>query len=365
MAHDAAAVLKQVKNLEDFRVLMALLEQLDYENLITTNQAEIARELDMQRQNVQRSIKRLMALGVLLEGLKIGISRSYRLNPEFGWRGERQEPHRHAGSGAQKANGEGRDQGRDRGRPASPAASPRARPGHAGHVRRLRPPEQHQGSDVYSLHIAAQCTFETAKCARSKQRSAHVRNSEVRTFETAKCALTTCYASPCSDPSACGRRALVVSPKPREARADQERLRRPSGGVRHVAGGWGKAPQPPARAWGSFLGVKAKLLRGRCASLDPHPLRQCPPPPCAGLWRVFRVKGGSRGWWPRSPVGRGHGPLTRPERPKPAGRVSGALFPAPCPSARGPRQAAGGACKACGAGGTPCRGSKGRAAPWA
>ena len=49
MAHDAAAVLKQVKNLEDFRVLMALLEQLDYENLITTNQAEIARELDMQR----------------------------------------------------------------------------------------------------------------------------------------------------------------------------------------------------------------------------------------------------------------------------------------------------------------------------
>ena len=86
MAHDAAAVLKQVKNLEDFRVLMALLEQLDYENLITTNQAEIA-ELDMQRQNVQRSIKRLMALGVLLEGPKIGISRSYRLNPEFGWRG--------------------------------------------------------------------------------------------------------------------------------------------------------------------------------------------------------------------------------------------------------------------------------------
>ena len=75
------------EELEDFRVLMALLEQLDYENLITTNQAEIARELDMQRQNVQRSIKRLMALGVLLEGPKIGISRSYRLNPEFGWRG--------------------------------------------------------------------------------------------------------------------------------------------------------------------------------------------------------------------------------------------------------------------------------------
>ena len=33
----------------------------------------------MQRQNVQRSIKRLMELGVILEGVKIGVSRSYRL----------------------------------------------------------------------------------------------------------------------------------------------------------------------------------------------------------------------------------------------------------------------------------------------
>ena len=65
----------------------------------------------MQRQNVQRSIKRLMALGVLLEGPKIGISRSYRAQPGVRLAWERQEPHRHAGSGAQKANGEGRDQG--------------------------------------------------------------------------------------------------------------------------------------------------------------------------------------------------------------------------------------------------------------
>ena len=41
----------------------------------------------MHRQHVQRSIKRLIALGVILEGPKIGISRSYRLNPEFGWKG--------------------------------------------------------------------------------------------------------------------------------------------------------------------------------------------------------------------------------------------------------------------------------------
>ena len=35
----------------------------------------------MNRHNVNRSIKKLIELGVILEGVKIGISRSYRLNP--------------------------------------------------------------------------------------------------------------------------------------------------------------------------------------------------------------------------------------------------------------------------------------------
>ena len=70
----------------DFKVLMKLLSVLDYENLIQVSQADIARELDMHRQHVQRSIKRLIQLGIILEGVKIGISRSYRLNPSFGWK---------------------------------------------------------------------------------------------------------------------------------------------------------------------------------------------------------------------------------------------------------------------------------------
>ena len=64
-----------------------LLGRIDFENLMVVNQAELAKELGMHRQHVQRSIKRLIALGVILEGPKIGISRSYRLNPEFGWKG--------------------------------------------------------------------------------------------------------------------------------------------------------------------------------------------------------------------------------------------------------------------------------------
>ena len=40
----------------------------------------------MNRHNVNRSIKKLIELGVILEGVKIGISRSYK-QPNFGWKG--------------------------------------------------------------------------------------------------------------------------------------------------------------------------------------------------------------------------------------------------------------------------------------
>ena len=65
----------------------AMLARLDYENLIQVNQAEVSEQVGMNRHNVNRSIKKLIELGVILEGVKIGISRSYRLNPNFGWKG--------------------------------------------------------------------------------------------------------------------------------------------------------------------------------------------------------------------------------------------------------------------------------------
>lgn len=87
MAQDALDVLEQFTRIEDFRVLMALLKRLDYENLITTNQAEIARDLSMHRSSVNQAIKRLIAVGAVIEGQKVGTSRTYRLNPSFGWKG--------------------------------------------------------------------------------------------------------------------------------------------------------------------------------------------------------------------------------------------------------------------------------------
>ena len=88
MAQESMMMLAQ-SNLtgNDMKVMWAMLARLDYENLIQVNQAEVAEQVGMNRHNVNRSIKKLIELGVVLEGVKIGVSRSYRLNPNFGWKG--------------------------------------------------------------------------------------------------------------------------------------------------------------------------------------------------------------------------------------------------------------------------------------
>lgn len=90
MAQKAAELFaKHRKDLgeEGFAVLFMLIAKLDFENHILLNQAELGREIGMLRQNVQLAIKRLIDLGALIEGPKKGQNRSYKLNPEFGWKG--------------------------------------------------------------------------------------------------------------------------------------------------------------------------------------------------------------------------------------------------------------------------------------
>ena len=89
MAQEATKLLAKQKDLglDGFRVLMFMISVLDFENLIQVSQAELAGELGMQRSNVARAIKRIIGIGALLEGPRIGVHRSYRLNPRFGWKG--------------------------------------------------------------------------------------------------------------------------------------------------------------------------------------------------------------------------------------------------------------------------------------
>lgn len=72
---------------QDFKVLMKLMANLDFENLLVINQTEMAQRLGIAQSNFARSVRKLIDMEALLQGPKIGVSRSYRLNPNFGWKG--------------------------------------------------------------------------------------------------------------------------------------------------------------------------------------------------------------------------------------------------------------------------------------
>lgn len=71
----------------NMKVLLTLLKRLDYENYLIVCQADLARELGMDRHNFNRSIKSLIEIEALIAGPRSGMSRTYRLNPNFGWKG--------------------------------------------------------------------------------------------------------------------------------------------------------------------------------------------------------------------------------------------------------------------------------------
>ena len=74
--------------LEPKNVLFYLFGKLDFENFIQQTQTEIAEALGMQKQNVSRAMKLLTEKQIVLEGPKVGKSKCYRLNPNYGWKGK-------------------------------------------------------------------------------------------------------------------------------------------------------------------------------------------------------------------------------------------------------------------------------------
>ncbi len=74
--------------LEAMRVLNYVFARLDFENHLRMSQADIARALEMKPSNVSRAIKLLIDKDILMLGEKIGRSYTYRLNPDFGWKGK-------------------------------------------------------------------------------------------------------------------------------------------------------------------------------------------------------------------------------------------------------------------------------------
>jgi len=73
---------------EALRVFLKLNARLDFENVILLSQTEIAEQLGMKKQAVNRAIKKLELLGIILRGPSIGRTASWRLNPLAGWKGK-------------------------------------------------------------------------------------------------------------------------------------------------------------------------------------------------------------------------------------------------------------------------------------
>ncbi len=78
---------KEIKG-ETHRVLRFIEGILDFENWIYVSITEIAKELEMHRQDVSKAIKVLQKKEIILRGPKIGRSHTFMLNPDFAWKGK-------------------------------------------------------------------------------------------------------------------------------------------------------------------------------------------------------------------------------------------------------------------------------------
>ena len=74
----------------DYRVLFQLLSHLQFENWINVSQVTIAEELQIQKPHISKSIRKLIEKGIIEKQKDPQDKRRirYRLNPEYGWRGD-------------------------------------------------------------------------------------------------------------------------------------------------------------------------------------------------------------------------------------------------------------------------------------
>ena len=73
---------------EPRRVLDYMFSKLDFENFIQLSQKDITEALRMHKSQVSEAVKLLTSKQIILEGPKVGKSKCYRLNPNYGWKGK-------------------------------------------------------------------------------------------------------------------------------------------------------------------------------------------------------------------------------------------------------------------------------------
>lgn len=96
----AQATLKTINShrkalgLEGLVVFNALMARLDFENYIQVSQSDIATELEMKASNVSRAVRKLVELGFVRQGPKVGRSLTYQLHPDLVWKGGAKNHHK-------------------------------------------------------------------------------------------------------------------------------------------------------------------------------------------------------------------------------------------------------------------------------
>lgn len=90
MAQDAMTLIATDKDLtgQVLRVFFYMAGRLDFENYIRIAQTEIVEALGIYKPDISKAIKLLESKNILLRGPKIGQSYSWRLNPNFGYKGD-------------------------------------------------------------------------------------------------------------------------------------------------------------------------------------------------------------------------------------------------------------------------------------
>lgn len=91
MAQDAMLIMatdRELTKQEPTRVFYYLCARLDYENFIRVPQTEICEALEMKKSHVSRAVNLLESKGIIIKGPKVGQSYAYRLNPNFGYKGD-------------------------------------------------------------------------------------------------------------------------------------------------------------------------------------------------------------------------------------------------------------------------------------
>lgn len=89
VAHDALIMLAE-SDLDGvtIKVLIRLIASMGMENLIAVNQSELAKGMGLHKSNFSKAVRTLLEREIIIENSeKIGRTKTYRLNPNYAWRG--------------------------------------------------------------------------------------------------------------------------------------------------------------------------------------------------------------------------------------------------------------------------------------